>query len=132
VDGHPPPHWNALNAAHTTRELQDCEKPFDRVESKPLTEEQSRAVGCFDNRVQVVGLGGSDKTSTMVARAAYVIHRGFVPPEHIVLVAFNKQAALELDERAAKSFERLCMSGISVKASTFHALGLRIIEGHRK
>ncbi|CAN7551974.1 UvrD-helicase domain-containing protein [Caballeronia sp. LjRoot31] len=120
-------HWNALNAAHTERELQDCKDLFDRVESKPLTEEQARAVVCFDNRVQVVASAGSGKTSTMVAKAAYAIHRGFVAPEGIVLLAFNKQAAVELDERAAKSFERLGMDGVSVKASTFHALGLRII-----
>jgi len=120
-------HWNALNAAHTARELQDCKELFDRVESKPLTEEQARAVVCFDNRVQVVASAGSGKTSTMVAKAAYAIHRGFVAPEHIVLLAFNKQAAVELDERAAKSFERLGINGVSVKASTFHALGLHII-----
>ncbi len=37
-----------------TREL-GLAKPFlDRVESRPLTEGQARAVICFDNRVQVV------------------------------------------------------------------------------
>ena len=34
---------------------------------------------------------------------------------------------IELKERAAKSFKRLGMEGVSVEASTFHALGLRII-----
>ncbi|MDT4798915.1 ATP-dependent DNA helicase Rep [compost metagenome] len=120
-------YWASLNAAHTGRELQACKDLFDRVESKPLTEEQARAVVCFDNRVQVVASAGSGKTSTMVAKAAYAIHRRFVAPERIVLLAFNKQAADELKERTAKSLERLGMEGISVEASTFHALGLRII-----
>ena len=54
--------------AMATREL-GLAKPFlDRVESRPLTEEQARAVICFDNRVQVVAAAGSGKTSTMVAR----------------------------------------------------------------
>jgi DNA helicase-4 len=119
--------WSKLNAVHTARELEACKNLFDKVESKPLTEEQAQAVVCFDNRVQVVASAGLGKTSTMVARAGYAIHRGFVTPERIILLAFNKQAAEELKDRAAKLFERLGMRGVSVEASTFHALGLRII-----
>lgn len=121
------PAWAALNAAHVERELVACKDLLDRVESKPLTPEQARAVVCFDNRLQVVASAGSGKTSTMVAKAAYAIHRGFADPTRIVLLAFNKQAAEELKERAALAFERLGMAGVSVEASTFHALGLRLI-----
>lgn len=121
------PAWARLNLMHTERELKECKELLDRVESRPLTHEQARAVICFDNRVQVVASAGSGKTSIMVAKAAYAIHRGLVAPERIVLMAFNKQAAEELKERAAKSFERLGMKGVTVEASTFHALGLRII-----
>ncbi|NIJ72276.1 DNA helicase-4 [Xanthomonas sp. F4] len=121
------PAWATLNAAHVERELVACKDLLDRVESKPLTPEQARAVVCFDNRVQVVASAGSGKTSTMVAKAAYAIHRGFVDPKRIVLLAFNKQAAEELKDRAARAFERLGMGGMTVEASTFHALGLRLI-----
>ncbi len=121
------PAWAALNAAHVKHELVACKDLLDRVESKPLTPEQARAVVCFDNRVQVVASAGSGKTSTMVAKAAYAIHRGFVAPERIVLLAFNKQAAEELKDRAALAFERLGMTEVTVEASTFHALGLRLI-----
>ncbi|KGO98878.1 UvrD-helicase domain-containing protein [Novilysobacter defluvii] len=122
-----PRHWARFNETHTERELVACKDLFDRVESQPLTTEQARAVVCFDNRVQVVASAGSGKTSTMVGKAAYAIHRGFVAPERIVLLAFNKQAAEELRERAARSFARLGMEEVSVEASTFHALGLSII-----
>lgn len=115
------------NGDHTKRELVACKELFDRVERQPLTEEQSKAVICFDNRVQVVASAGSGKTSTMVAKAAYAIHRGLVAPERIVLLAFNKKAAVELKERAAQAFERLGMDGVQIEASTFHALGLGII-----
>ncbi|HIE0523709.1 TPA: UvrD-helicase domain-containing protein [Stenotrophomonas maltophilia] len=121
------PAWAALNAAHVERELVACKDLLDRVESKPLTPEQARAVVCFDNRVQVVASAGSGKTSTMVAKAAYAIRRGFVDPKRIVLLAFNKQAAEELKERAALAFEHLGMPEVTVEASTFHALGLRLI-----
>lgn len=119
--------WKSLNTIHTERELQACKSLFDEVENKSLTEEQARAVVCFDNRVQVVASAGSGKTSTMVAKAVYAIYRGFVAPDRIILLAFNKQAAEELEERAAKSFERLGIKDVSVQASTFRALGLRII-----
>lgn len=120
-------HCMLYNASLTVSELKACKDLFDRVESKPLTPEQARAVVCFDNRVQVVASAGSGKTSTMVAKAAYALHRGFVAPERMVLLAFNKQAAEELKERAAQAFERLGMAEVTVEASTFHALGLRII-----
>lgn len=119
--------WELLNARHTESELEECKDLFARVESKPLTDEQARAVVCFDNRVQVVASAGSGKTSTMVAKAAYAIHRDLVAPERIVMLAFNKQAAEELSARAANAFERLGMQGVQVNASTFHALGLSII-----
>ncbi|WP_425492607.1 UvrD-helicase domain-containing protein [Dyella jiangningensis] len=53
------------------QELLVCKDFFDHVEKTPLTEEQARAVLCFDNRVLVVASAGSGKTSTMVAKAGY-------------------------------------------------------------
>lgn len=119
--------WRLLNAAHVGRELRECKSLLDTVESRPLTDEQSRAVVCFENRIQVVASAGSGKTSTMVAKAAYALYRNLVEPRQIVLLAFNKQAAEELKERASKSLSRVGMDGVSVEALTFHALGLRIV-----
>lgn len=62
----------------------------------------------------------------MVAKAAYAIDRGFVEPNEVVMLAFNKDAAEELAERARQSFERLEMN-VTVRAKTFHRLGLAII-----
>ncbi|MCI1102932.1 UvrD-helicase domain-containing protein [Stenotrophomonas maltophilia] len=122
-----PAAWAEANEAMTRRELVLAKDFLDRVESRPLTEEQARAVICFDNRVQVVAAAGSGKTSTMVAKAAYAIDRGFVEPERIVMLAFNKDATRELEERAQRSFNRLGMGDITIEVRTFHALGLAII-----
>ncbi|HDS1666606.1 UvrD-helicase domain-containing protein [Stenotrophomonas maltophilia] len=119
--------WSDANEAMASRELVLAKEFLDKVESKPLTEEQARAVICFDNRVQVVASAGSGKTSTMVAKAAYAIDRGFVEPERIVMLAFNKEAAKELQERAKRSFDRLGKEDTVVEARTFHAMGLAII-----
>lgn len=119
--------WAVRNRQHVEREKQACSALLENVEKMPLTDEQASAVLCFDNRVQVVASAGSGKTSTMVAKAAYAIHRGLVTPDRVAMMAFNKSAAEELKERAAKSFERLGMQGVAVEATTFHAMGLRII-----
>lgn len=119
--------WDARNAAHLQRELLHSRDLLDRVERQPLTDEQRHAVLCFDNRVQVVAAAGSGKTSTMVAKAAYAIDRGLVAPDHIVLLAFNREAATELQQRTDAALQRLGMQGVQVQARTFHALGRQII-----
>lgn len=100
---------------------------FDRVESRPLTAEQACAVVSLDNRVLVVAAAGSGKTSVMVARAAYAVHRGFVRPERILLLAFNKDAARELQDRVRARFRALGLSDDGIRATTFHAFGLDVI-----
>lgn len=122
-----PAAWAEANEAMTQRELVLAKDLLDHVESRPLTEEQARAVICFDNRVQVVASAGSGKTSTLVAKAAYAIDRGFVEPERVLMLAFNKDAAEELEARAQRAFQRLGMTDAVVEARTFHALGLTII-----
>jgi len=126
------PFWKSLNAAHTEREIKACKLLFEKVERRPLTEEQARAVICFDNRVQVVAAAGSGKTSVMIAKAAYAIYRNFVSPERIVMLAFNKAAATELESRAKEAFKRLGIGDVTVRATTFHSLGLDIIGGAKK
>ena len=100
---------------------------FDTIEKAPLTDEQARAVVCFDNRVQVLAAAGSGKTSVMVARAAYAVSRGFVAPGRILLLAFNKAAATELQERVAARFAAAGIDSSGLRASTFHSFGLDVI-----
>jgi DNA helicase IV len=100
---------------------------FDTIEKSPLTEEQARAVVCFDNRVQVLAAAGSGKTSVMVARAAYAVSRGFTTPDRILLLAFNKAAATELQERVSARFAAAGIDSTGLRASTFHSFGLDVI-----
>ena len=100
---------------------------FDSIEKTPLTDEQARAVVCFDNRVQVLAAAGSGKTSVMVARAAYAVSRGFVSPDRILLLAFNRSAAVELQERITGRFAAAGIRSDGIRASTFHSFGLDII-----
>ena len=117
----------AANQAITAAEVRDRRRFFETIEKTPLTGEQAEAVVCFDSRVQVLAAAGSGKTSVMVARAAYAVSRGFVPPERILLLAFNKAAAVELQERVDARFKAAGIPSAGVRASTFHSFGLDVI-----
>ena len=118
---------NEANEQIMAAELSSRRSFFDTIEKSPLTDEQARAVVCFDNRVQVLAAAGSGKTSVMVARAAYAVSRGFVAPDRILLLAFNKVAATELQERVTARFKNAGIDSSGIRASTFHSFGLSVI-----
>jgi DNA helicase-4 len=118
-----------LNERHLASELVACKDFFDKIEKSPLTVEQAKSVVCFDNRVLVVASAGSGKTSTMVAKAGYALHRNLVAPDRILLLAFNKEAAKELQQRVHDRLTPLGFSGEGIVARTFHKFGLDVI-GH--
>ena len=61
--------------------------------------EQSEAIGTVSGNVLVTARAGSGKTATLVNRAIYLIKQCHVSPEKILLLAFNKKAALEIRRR---------------------------------
>ncbi|HEL7888388.1 UvrD-helicase domain-containing protein [Stenotrophomonas maltophilia] len=115
------------NEEHVKAELVACKNLFDSIEKMPLTEEQARAVICFDNRVQVIASAGSGKTSTMVAKAAYAVDRGLIAPERICMLAFNDSASKELQKRIELGLKRIGREDVKVAAMTFHKFGLDVI-----
>ena len=120
-------HIAEVNERIVQAEMQTNRKFFDHIELKPLTEEQVRAVITYDNRLQVIAAAGSGKTSLMIARAAYAVFRGFVAPERILMLAFNKDAATELQRRVEQRFTAVGLDPTGVHASTFHSFGLDVI-----
>lgn len=100
---------------------------FATVEKSPLSEEQARAVMCFDNRVLLVAAAGSGKTSTLVAKAGYALLKGYFEPERILMLAFNSAAAAELRERVVARLMPLGLPAQQVTAKTFHAFSLDVI-----
>ena len=101
---------------------------FQTVETSPLNESQSRAVVNGEDAVLVLAGAGSGKTSVLVARAGWLLLRKEAEPEQILLLAFGRKAAEEMNERIE---ERL--GSVAIQAKTFHALALQIIQqGSRK
>lgn len=115
------------NLSHEAHQLVASRDFFNQVEKSPLTDEQARAVVCFDSRVLLVASAGSGKTSTMVAKAGYALHHGYCTPERMLLLAFNSDAAKELRERLDQRLTPLGLPGKDVTAQTFHAFGLDVI-----
>ncbi|MRT03632.1 DNA helicase IV [Ewingella americana] len=116
------------NQAWTERTIEQHRDFFDNIETTPLNHSQCRAVVNGEDAVLVLAGAGSGKTSVLVARAGWLLYRQEAMADQILLLAFGRQAADEMNERIK---ERLHTSDI--KAKTFHALALHIIqEGSKK
>ena len=120
------------NEAFAASELKRCRAFFDRVEARPLTDEQRRAVVVDEDRNLVVAAAGSGKTSVIVAKAGWLVLRGSRRPSELLLLAFARDARDELDERIRARLGDETAGGATVR--TFHGLGMSIIgkaEGRR-
>jgi DNA helicase IV len=102
-------------------ELEAYKDYFDQVEKYPLTIAQREAIVTHEHNTRVIAGAGSGKTSVIVAKAGYLLQKGFYTPEQILLLAFNRAAAEEMKERIEKSLD------VDIATNTFHAVGLRII-----
>lgn len=111
------------NQKFTESMLEQYRGFFAAVESSPLNPAQARAVVNGERSLLVLAGAGSGKTSVLVARAGWLLTRSEAAAEQILLLAFGRQAAQEMDERIR---ERLGTDEIS--ARTFHALALHIIQ----
>lgn len=115
--------------AYVAKALSENTDLFETVESMPLTAKQRAACVIDDDNNLVLAGAGTGKTSTIMGRVAYLIRSGQAKPEEILLLAFGNKAAAEMRERLEK---RLGIKGI--EASTFHALGQKIlatVEGRK-
>jgi len=116
------------NRDWTARMLSAHRDFFATVESSPLNASQSEAVVNGEESVLVLAGAGSGKTSVLVARAGWLLRRRLAAPEQILLLAFGRQAAEEMNDRI-----RSRLGVADIQARTFHALALHIIrEGSNK
>ena len=111
------------NQRYTDSMLEQYHDFFTQIESSPLNTSQARAVVNGERSVLVLAGAGSGKTSVLVARAGWLLQRGEASAEQILLLAFGRKAAQEMDERLQS---RLHTDAIT--AQTFHALALSIIQ----
>jgi DNA helicase-2/ATP-dependent DNA helicase PcrA len=97
-----------------------------RVESwlSRLDEKQREAATAGQVPLVIVAGAGSGKTSTLVARIAYMSSQGWVKPEEILAVTHTTKAAGEMRERLSK----LDKSLEKVSCHTIHAAAWRVYQ----
>ena len=120
------------NGAFVANELVRSRELFDQIETRPLTDEQRKAVVVDDKRNLVVAAAGSGKTSVIVAKAGWLVRRRYRKPSELLLLAFARDARNEMEERISARLGTNAATGITVR--TFHSLGIAIIgeaEGKR-
>ena len=110
------------NKAYVRQLLATFQLFFDQVESNPLTANQREACVIDEQYNLVLAGAGTGKTSTMVGRAGYLIKAGITQPEQILMLAYARKAAEEMDERIRS---QLGMNNLTAKI--FHSLGMHII-----
>lgn len=121
------------NETFVAAELERFRPLFDSIESKPLTAAQRRACVVNDDRNLVLAGAGTGKTSTMIGRAGYLLASGQVLPDQMLMLAYGRKAAEEMQGRQDSRLRPLLESGTPT-IKTFHALGLEIVgkaEGRR-
>jgi DNA helicase II / ATP-dependent DNA helicase PcrA len=92
-----------------------------------LTPDQRAAATAPSGPILCVAPAGSGKTTTLVARAAWLVDTG-TPPDAIRAITFNKRAADEMAERLDPAVAPLGVAPGGVRVRTFHALGREILR----
>jgi DNA helicase-4 len=88
-----------------------------------LDSEQAAAVATVGGDVRVTARAGSGKTRTLVTRAIFLIRHCGVDPRAMLLLAFNRRAALEMRERL-----EAVLDGDIPHVMTFHALAYALVH----
>ena len=113
------------NEAFVANELARSRALFDRIEARPLTEEQRRAVVVDASRNLVVAAAGSGKTSVIAAKTGWLVHRSYRKPAELLLLAFARDARNEMEERIRARLGATIARAVTVR--TFHSLGMTIM-----
>ena len=92
-----------------------------------LNEEQyAAATAPFGNNL-IIASAGTGKTSTIVARIAYLLSQG-IKPEELMLLTFTNKASAEMVERVGRFFDESVTK--KIEAGTFHAISYRLLRKH--
>ena len=91
-----------------------------------LAPDQRDAATTAPGPVLCVAPAGSGKTTTLVARIAWLVDTGS-DPATVAAITFNKRAAEELEARLTDALAPLGVPAGEVRVRTFHALGREIL-----
>ncbi len=93
-----------------------------------LAPDQAAAATAPPGPILCVAPAGSGKTTTLVARVAWLVAAAGADPATIAAITFNTRAAEELRARLDPALAPLGVGAGAVRVRTFHALGLEILR----
>ena len=101
---------------------------FDSIESQPLTHEQRNAAVVMEDNTLLIAAAGSGKSSAIVAKAGYAIRSGFCRPDEILVLAFNSDVRLELQQRLDDRLDDMAHGDATgPNVHTFHSFGMDVL-----
>ncbi|MFO1389503.1 UvrD-helicase domain-containing protein [Cellvibrio sp.] len=89
-------------------------------------DEQIKAIASVNGHIQVIARAGSGKTTTLVNRTFFLLKHCRVKPSEILILAFNKKAALEVRKRL------LVLIDASAEAAVNDEVISRVKTSHRR
>ena len=92
------------------------------IETNPLTVRQRQAVIVDEHRTLVIAGAGTGKTATIIGKVGYLLESKKCRPEDILLIAYNRNASIELRDRVQDKL------GTEVDVGTFHSIGRNILD----
>lgn len=121
-------HWDDaltyyLQQKYVTKQLKLYHEFFDCIEANPLTLRQRHACVIDDDNNLLLAGAGTGKTSVMIGRAGFLVQSQQARYSDILLLAYGRKAADEMDERIQQK-----LATDKIKAATFHSVGLMIIS----
>ena len=99
-----------------------------KLDEHQLDEGQMKAVKHFEGPALVVAGPGSGKTNVIKERILNLIQEYDVNPGKILALAFNKEAAKEMEQRVFPKLRKIHSSSGKPEICTLHAFGLKIIN----
>lgn len=90
-----------------------------------LNHEQKCAATTTHGHNLIIASAGTGKTSTIVARIAYLLHQR-IDPSRILLLTFTNKASAEMIERVSQFFGQSITS--KIESGTFHAVSYRLLK----
>ena len=114
------PERQAANDAFVSDVLTRVRAVTQDISKYGLTGEQAKAVATDEDVTLVLAGAGTGKTVVITAKIAHLVRNQEVPPERILILAFNRDAAQEIRDRLPQDLQ-------GANVLTFHAFGLQVI-----
>ena len=118
---------NKHNEKYIKEELDKSKDYFDHLyddtNSNVILDEEQRKAILFDDSYALINAGaGSGKSTTIAAKAKYLVDKKGVLPEEICMLSYTKTSADDLGEKVSE------LVGDKVNVATFHSLGMNILR----